>query len=285
MKTNKAILLLSCSDRTGLVSRISNFIFERNGNILDLDEHVDREKNHFSMRVSFDTTNLTISREQLNSAFSPLGDEFNAEWSITFTDNKTKTAIFVSKYDHCLQEILWRYSSKELYTDIPMIISNHKDLEYLAERYEIPFYHFPITKDNKADVEQEELNLLASKGIDTIILARYMQILSADFVKHYPNKIINIHHSFLPAFAGGDPYGQAYKRGVKIIGATSHYVTNDLDEGPIIEQDIIKISHRDSINDLKRKGRDLERIVLARAFELHLRHRILVNDNKTVIFD
>lgn len=285
MKTNKAILLLSCPDRTGLVSRIANFIFERNGNILDLDEHVDREKNHFSIRVSFDTSKLSIGRDQLTNAFKPLGDEFQADWTIRYTDKKPRTAIFVSKYDHCLQEILWRYSGNELYTEIPLIISNHTDLEYLAKRYDIPFYHYPVTKDNKPIMEKEELALLIKENIDTIILARYMQILSPSFVKNYPHQIINIHHSFLPAFAGGDPYGQAYKRGVKVIGATSHYVTDDLDEGPIIDQDIIKITHRDSIRDLKRKGRDLERIVLARAFELHLRHRILVNDNKTIIFE
>lgn len=282
---NKAVLLLSCKDRTGLVSRIANFIFERNGNILDLDEHVDREKNHFSIRVAFDTSNLTIGKEQLAKAFAPLGDEFSAKWEIKFTDKKTKTAIFVSKYDHCLQEILWRYSSGELFTEIPLIISNHPDLEYLAKRYDIPFYLFSVNKSNKEKIEQEELELLKSKDIDSIVLARYMQILSPDFVKNFANNIINIHHSFLPAFAGGDPYGQAFKRGVKIIGATSHYVTNDLDEGPIIEQDIIKISHRDSIDDLKRKGRDLERIVLAKALELHLNNSILVNDNKTVIFE
>lgn len=282
---NKAVLLLSCKDRTGLVSRIANFIFERNGNILDLDEHVDREKNHFSIRVAFDTSNLTIEKEQLSKAFAPLGDEFSAKWEIKFTDKKTKTAIFVSKYDHCLQEILWRYSSGELFTEIPLIISNHPDLEYLAKRYDIPFYLFSVNKSNKEKIEQEELELLKSKDIDSIVLARYMQILSPDFVKNFANNIINIHHSFLPAFAGGDPYGQAFKRGVKIIGATSHYVTNDLDEGPIIEQDIIKISHRDSIDDLKRKGRDLERIVLAKALELHLNNSILVNDNKTVIFE
>ena len=194
-------------------------------------------------------------------------------------------ALFVSKYDHCLQEILWRYEIGEFNTEIALIISNHPDLEPLAQRYHIPYYLFPVSKENKQDVEAKELQLLRQQNIDTIVLARYMQVLSVDFIKQYPQHIINIHHSFLPAFAGGNPYRQAFERGVKIVGATSHYVTEVLDEGPIIEQDIIRISHKDSLDDLIRKGRDLERLVLARALRLHLQDRVLVHGNKTVVFD
>lgn len=286
MSDNKltAILLLSCPDRVGLVSRISHFIFERGGNILDLDEHVDPDEKIFFIRIAWDMKNFTISPSELKEAFKPLAIEFKAVWDIKFAEKKMKLAIFVSKYDHCLQELLWRHSLGEFSAEISLIISNHPDLQPLAEHYHIPYYVFPVTKENKAEQEKKELALLANQEIDAIVLARYMQILSPQIVDIYPNKIINIHHSFLPAFVGGNPYKQAYERGVKIIGATSHYVTEELDEGPIIEQDVTHISHKDTIKDLIRKGRDLERLVLARALHYHCEHRVLVKGKKTIVF-
>lgn len=280
-----AILLLSCPDRMGLVSRISHFIFERGGNITNLREHVDDETGVFFIRVAWKTDNLTIPPEELPEAFAPLAKEFKAKWAIHFTERKHRAAIFVSKYEHCIQDILWRYSIGEYNFEIPLIISNHEKLKKLVDQHNIPFYYFPITSENKTEQEKKEIELLKENKIDFIVLARYMQILSPQLIKQYPNKIINIHHSFLPAFIGSDPYKQAYDRGVKIIGTTSHYVTDELDEGPIIEQDIIRISHKDSVADLKRKGRDLERLVLARAIHFHSNHQILVQGKKTVIFE
>jgi formyltetrahydrofolate deformylase len=287
MKNNDltAILLLSCPDRIGLVARISHFIFERGGNIIDLDEHVDPVEQVFSIRVAWDMNNFSIPSKDVKAAFKPLAKELKATWDIKFLNRKTRIAIFVSKYDHCLHEILWRNKMGEFLTEISLIISNHPDLESLAQQYQIPFHLFPITKENKAEQEMKELKLLDEHNIDTIVLARYMQILSSEFVRNYPNQIINIHHSFLPAFIGSNPYKQAYQRGVKIIGATSHYVTEELDEGPIIAQDIIRISHKDTLKALIRKGRDLERLVLARALHYHFEHRILVRGKKTIIFE
>ena len=280
-----AILLLSCPDRAGLVSRISHFIYERGGNILDLDEHVDTVEKMFFIRVSWSTANFSIPAAELHEAFSPLAKEFGASWKIRLGDRKMRVALFVSRYDHCLQELLWRHSIGEFAIDVPLIVSNHADLEPLARRYGIPFHHVPVTAASKMETEREELELLERHDINTVVLARYMQVLSPQFVERYPARIINIHHSFLPAFVGSSPYRQAYERGVKIIGATSHYVTEDLDQGPIIEQDIVRISHKDTLDDLIRKGRDLERLVLARALRLHSEHRILVNGKKTVAFD
>lgn len=280
-----AILLWSCPDQKGLVARITHFIFERGGNILDLDEHVDAQEQRFFLRIQWAISNNGYGVEDLKNQFAPLALEFHAIYNIRLVNHKRKLALFVSKYDHCLQEILWRYEIGEFNTEIALIISNHPDLEPLAQRYHIPYYLFPVSKENKQDVEAKELQLLRQQNIDTIVLARYMQVLSVDFIKQYPQHIINIHHSFLPAFAGGNPYRQAFERGVKIVGATSHYVTEVLDEGPIIEQDIIRISHKDSLDDLIRKGRDLERLVLARALRLHLQDRVLVHGNKTVVFD
>jgi len=279
-----ALLLLSCPDQSGLVSRISHFIFERGGNVLDLDEHVETEAKRFSLRVAWDMKDFSILPSELDEAFAPLAKEFNAQWKISFLEKKLRIAIFVSRHEHCLQEILWRHSIGEYAVEIPLIISNHSDLKSLAEYYSIPYYVFPITEDNKMEQEEKELQLLSEHRIDTVIMARYMQILSAQFVQEYPDQIINIHHSFLPAFTGGNPYEQAYHRGVKIIGATSHYVTEDLDTGPIIEQDIVRISHRDTVSDLKRKGRDLERLVFARALHSHAEHRVLVCGKKTIVF-
>jgi formyltetrahydrofolate deformylase len=279
-----AILLLSCPDRVGLVARLSHFIFERGGNIIDLEEHVDPDEKIFSIRIAWDIKNFSLKANEIEEAFTPLAKEFNAGWKISFAEKKIRTAVFVSQYDHCLQEILWRYSLGEFANDIVAIISNHQDCKPLAEHNDIPFYFFPVTKETKQEQEQKQLQLLKELKTDTIVLARYMQILTNEFVNKYPNQIINIHHSFLPAFIGSNPYRQAYNRGVKIIGATSHYVTEDLDEGPIIEQDIVRISHKDTLKDLIRKGRDLERLVLARALRLHSEYRVLVRGRKTVIF-
>lgn len=280
-----AVLLLSCRDRPGLVSRISHFIFEQGGNILDLDEHVDTAENMFFIRVAWSIGSASIPAEELSEAFRPLAKEFGAGWKIMIGNGNMRVALFVSRYDHCLQDILWRHSIGELALDIPLIVSNHPDLEPLAERYGIAYHHFPVTAATKTGVEQRELELLEHYDIDTVVLARYMQVLTPRFVERFPSRIINIHHSFLPAFIGGNPYRQAFERGVKIIGATSHYVTEELDQGPIIEQDIVRISHKDTLLDLVRKGRDLERLVLARAVRLHSEHRILVNGKKTVVFD
>jgi formyltetrahydrofolate deformylase len=277
-----AILLLSCRDRMGLISRISHFVFERGGNILDLDEHVDGE--FFFIRLAWDMKNFSVRESDVAEAFAPLAKEFDAKWEINFADRKMRVAVFVSKLDHCLQEILWRQRLAEFNIEIPIIISNHEDLRSLADQYGIPYFVFPITKENKEQQEKQELSLLRENRIDTIVLARYMQVLTPAFVEQYPNNIINIHHSFLPAFVGSNPYKQAYERGVKIIGATSHYVTKDLDDGPIIEQDVIRVSHRDSLEDLMRKGRDLERLILARALYYHAQHRILVHGKKTIVF-
>ncbi len=280
-----AILLFTCKDRQGLVYSISNFIFKHNGNIIDLDEHVDTEGKIFSIRIVWDMKNFSIPRQELKNSLIPLVKEFDADWKLFFSDEKIRTAVFVSKYEHCLQELLWRMRLEEFPVEIPLIISNHEELKPLADYYKIPFYYFPISKENKSEQEKKQLLLLEENKIDTVVLARYMQILSKEFVDRFRNKIINIHHSFLPAFAGGNPYKQAYERGVKIIGATAHYVTEIIDDGPIIEQDIIRISHRDSLNDLIRKGRDLERFVLARALRYHSEHRVLVRSNKTIIFE
>ena len=279
------ILLLSCPDRAGLVSRISHFIYERGGNILDLDEHVDPVGKIFFVRVLWSDEKVSSSVSELEDEFRPLAEEFGASWIIQLTGRKTRIAIFVSRYDHCLLELLWRNRVGEFAVDIALIISNHPDLAPLAAQYGIPFHVFSISRDNKEQVELQELDLLKNNAIDTIVLARYMQVLSPHFVERYQHRLINIHHSFLPAFVGGNPYRQAYERGVKIIGATSHYVTEDLDEGPIIEQDIIRVTHKDTLDDLVRKGRDLERLVLAKALRLHAEHRILVNGKKTIVFD
>ena len=279
-----AVLLLSCPDRRGLVSKITNFIYERSGNIIDLDEHVDPDEQMFSIRAAWDMKEFSIAPENLKETFDKLAEEFDAEYQIHFLEHKSRVAVFVSKYDHCLNEILWRYNTNEYPFEIPLIISNHPDLKPLADQNNIPFYHIPITKENKTEQEELELKLLEEHKIDTVVLARYMQVLTGKIIKKYPNRIINIHHSFLPAFVGSNPYRQAYDRGVKIIGATSHYVTEVLDDGPIIEQDIAPVSHKDSLQELKHKGRDLERLVLARAMIKHIEHRVLARGRKTIVF-
>ena len=283
---NHAILLIHCTDRKGLISTITHFLFEHNGNIIDLDEHVDKAFGIFFMRVEWELDAFDIPKEEIRDAFAhQIANEYEMQWQLHFTDRKPRMAVFVSKASHCLYDILSRHYSGEWQVEIPAIISNHKMHEELAQRYGIPFYFFEINKENKAEVERAQMTLLTELDIDFMILARYMQILSDDFIKSYPNKIINIHHSFLPAFAGAKPYHRAYERGVKIIGATSHYVTADLDAGPILEQDVAKITHKDTVEDLIRKGKDLEKIVLSRAIWTHLERKALVHNNKTVIFD
>jgi formyltetrahydrofolate deformylase len=278
-------LLWSCPDRKGLVSLIARFLFEHGGNILDLDEHVDPREKMFFLRVAWDMSGFAIAPDRLEEGFVPLARECGAQWSIRKGNERRRLAIFVSQHDHCLQEILWRQELGEFQAEIPVIISNHPDAGPLAARYHIPFHVVPVNADTRDTQEAREVALLNEAHVDTIVLARYMQVLSPEFVHRFPHRIVNIHHSFLPAFAGGNPYRQAYDRGVKIIGATSHYATAVLDDGPIIEQDIIRISHKDSLEDLIRKGRDLERLVLARALRLHLEDRVLVHGRKTVVFD
>ncbi|MFW6371088.1 MAG: formyltetrahydrofolate deformylase [Bacteroidota bacterium] len=282
---DQAILLFVCPDQKGLVSTITNFISEKHGNILSLNEYVDTESSTFFLRLEWEKEGLIEDLPDFENKFKTVANSFKGWYRIYNASGKTRTALFVSKYDHCLRDILWRYTMNEFRIEIPLIISNHKDLEHIGARYQIPYYYFPINKNNKTEVEKAEIEILRKNNIDSIVLARYMQILSPDFVTEFLNRIINIHHSFLPAFVGGNPYKQAFQRGVKIIGATSHYVTGELDEGPIIVQDISHISHRDKIDDLIRKGRDLERLVLARALRLHSEHRVLVFGRKTVVFE
>ena len=280
-----AILLVSCPDRKGIVREIASFIATNNGNIIHFDQHIDFQKGIFFARVEWDITEFRIPRDQIGEAFRSIAEKFSMDYRIHFSDYLQKVAIFVSKQGHCLYDLLQRFRSGDLRGSPELVISNHPDLRPVAEFFGVPFYHIPKSRDNKRETEEKELKLLEEKGIDLIVLARYMQILSKDFVDRYRNRIINIHHSFLPAFPGAKPYHRAYERGVKIIGATSHYVTEVLDEGPIIDQDIIRVSHRDSLEDFIRKGKDIERIVLARAVKWHLEHKVLVYEGRTVVFD
>lgn len=280
-----AILLISCPDRRGLVAAVTDFIFRHHGNILTLDQHVDTEEGVFFMRVEFDLDGFALPREAIVPAFQAVAAPFEMTFELHFSDARPRVAIFVSKLGHCLYDMLARWQSGEWAIDIPLIISNHRDLEPVAAQFGIPFHHFEINRDNKPQVEAAQLALIDSVGgVDLIVLARYMQIVSADFISRYPNRIINIHHSFLPAFIGAKPYHAAHNRGVKIIGATSHYVTAELDAGPILEQDVIRVTHRDSVEDMVRKGKDVEKLVLARAVTAHLRRQVLVYNNRTVIF-
>ena len=275
---------MSCPDQAGIVAAISSFIFENEGNIVHLDQHVDSGADAFFMRLEWEVEGFRISRSEIRAAFEPLASRFGMKWSLHFSDIKPRVAIFVTKDNHCLYDLLSRHESGELPMEVPLIVSNRMDLKPAADRFEIPFYHFPITRETKAAQEAEEIALLRDHRIDTIVLARYMQILSSDFVNEFPNQVINIHHSFLPAFPGARPYHSAHERGVKIIGATSHYVTEELDEGPIIAQDVVRVSHRDSVSDFIRKGKDLEQIVLSRAVWFHLRRRVLPFQNRTYVF-
>jgi formyltetrahydrofolate deformylase len=283
---NTAILLVSCPDQKGLNAAIHDFIYRGNGNTLHADEHQDAERNLFLMRVEWDLTDFTVDMREFAKHFQPIADRFGMQWRVALSSYRPKIAIFVSRYDHCLVDLLYRQRSGELACEIPLIVSNHADVQRWADFYDIPLHVIPVTRENKAEAERKELELLRPHGIDLIVLARYMQVLSSDFIRQYPpHRIINIHHSFLPAFVGGKPHQQAFDRGVKLIGATSHYVTEALDDGPIIEQDVVRISHRDPLEDLIQKGRDLEKVVLSRAVRWHIENRILLYGNKTVIFD
>ncbi|MEX2400685.1 MAG: formyltetrahydrofolate deformylase [Rhodothermales bacterium] len=280
-----ARLLIQCPDRPGIVASVSNFLYNHGANITALDQHsTDPEGGVFFMRLEFQTPHLDLSRPVLERSFSDaVASRFEMDWRLSFGSDVKKTAMLVSKYDHALLELLWRSERGELPTEVSMVISNHPDLEEAVARFGIPFHHVPMEKGKKEEGEARMLELLGDE-IDVIVLARYMQILSESFVNRYPNRIINIHHSFLPAFVGASPYRQAYDRGVKLIGATAHYVTHELDMGPIIDQDVIRVSHRQGPEDLKRLGRDIERNVLARAVRWHLEDRMLVHENKTVVF-
>jgi formyltetrahydrofolate deformylase len=284
MKTS-AVLLISCPDRKGIVAGISDFVFRHNGNILHADEHADEESNLFLMRVEFDPSEFDIDLADFSRHFTPIAEKFAMHWRLARSNYRPKMIILVSKYDHCLVDLLYRHKSGELACDIPLIISNHADNQPIADFYRIPYVTIPVPKDDKRHAEEKILALLHQHNPDFMVLARYMQILSTEFVNRYPQRIINIHHSFLPAFVGAKPYHQAFTRGVKLIGATSHYVTEVLDDGPIIEQDVVRISHRDSLDDLLQKGRDLEKVVLSRAVRWHIENRVLLYGNKTVVFD
>jgi formyltetrahydrofolate deformylase len=285
-KKNTAILLIHCPDKQGILATVTEFLNKNRGNIIYLDQHVDRQEKIFYMRVEWELDGFAIPLEKIGEYFDTLiGSPLNMYWRLYFLDEIPRMALFVSKMPHCLFDILARYTAGEWDVEIPLIISNHELLKPVAERFGIDFYYFPVTKENKEVQEKREIELLKKHNIDFVVLARYMQILSKDFVKHFPNKIINIHHSFLPAFAGAKPYHAAHERGVKIIGATSHYVTSELDGGPIIEQDVTRCSHVDTIQKLIRKGRDLEKIVLSQAVYKHLQRKILVYKNRTVVFN
>ncbi len=286
---NSAILLISCPDRKGEVATIADFVYRHGGNILHADEHADEESGLFLMRVEFDPKDFDIDLSQkdlvdFSKQFSPVAEAFQMKWRLAQSSQRQRMIILVSKYDHCLADLLYRHKSGELACDIPLIISNHADNQAIAEFYKIPYAVVPVTKNNKSEAEANIQALIDEQKPDFMVLARYMQILSNAFVHRYPQRIINIHHSFLPAFVGARPYHQAFERGVKLIGATSHYVTEVLDDGPIIEQDVVRVSHRDTVEDLIRKGRDLEKVVLSRAVRWHVENRVLVYGNKTVVF-
>jgi formyltetrahydrofolate deformylase len=281
---SNAILLISCPDQTGLVATVTQFIHANNGNIVHLDQHVDPRQGVFLMKLTWDIDSFWIPRERIAEKFEEIAKRFSMDWCLRFSDHVHRIAVFVSKQGHCLHDILAHTSSGEWNATIPLIISNHTTLEPVANRFGIPFAHVPIDSASKAEAESKQLALLEQHDIDLVVLARYMQIVSEDFVRRLPNRIINIHHSFLPAFAGAKPYHAAHDRGVKIIGATSHYVTAELDAGPIIEQDVERISHKDNVRDLLRKGQDLEKVVLSRAIWHHINHDILVYGNKTAVF-
>ena len=280
-----AKLLLHCPDKPGILAEVTDFITVNKGNIIYLDQYVDHVENIFFMRIEWELKDFLVPQEKIEDYFRTLyGQKYEMDFRLYFSDVKPRMAIFVSKMSHCLFDMLARYTAGEWNVEIPLIISNHPDLQHVAERFGIPFYLFPITKANKEEQERKEMELLAKHKITFIVLARYMQVISEQMINAYPNKIINIHHSFLPAFVGAKPYHAAFQRGVKIIGATSHYVTTELDAGPIIEQDVVRITHKDSIEDLVNKGKDLEKIVLSRAVQKHIERKILAYKNKTVIF-
>ncbi|MCD8165996.1 MAG: formyltetrahydrofolate deformylase [Bacteroides sp.] len=278
-------LLLHCEDKPGILAEVTDFITVNKGNIVYLDQYVDHMENIFFMRIEWELKGFLIPKEKIEDYFETLyAQKYGMSFRLYFSDVKPRMAIFVSKMSHCLYDILARYTAGEWNVEIPLIISNHPDMAHVAERFDIPYYVFPITKENKVEQEEKEMALLAEHNVNFIVLARYMQVISENMIEAYPNRIINIHHSFLPAFVGAKPYHAAFERGVKIIGATSHYVTTELDAGPIIEQDVVRITHKDSVTELVNKGKDLEKIVLSRAVQKHIERKVLAYKNKTVIF-
>jgi formyltetrahydrofolate deformylase len=280
-----AVLLLHSIDRKGLVSMVANFLFAHGGNILHADQHQDAELGLFFMRIEWSLADFDLDEGGFRKAFAPLAESAELSWRAVFGQRRVPVALFVSRYQHCLVDLLYRHQIGELPCELAMVVSNHADARSLAEFYRVPFHHVPVETPGKAEAERRQFELLAEHEVELVVLARYMQVLSPEFVARYPRRIINVHHSFLPAFVGAKPYHAAYERGVKLIGATSHYVTAALDEGPIIEQDVARVSHRDRLEDLIAKGRDLEKMVLSRAVRWHLEHRILCYGNKTVVFD
>ena len=284
-RKESVVLLIHCKDRKGIVARVSGFIHDFGGNILDSDHHTDEETNDFLMRMECATEGLQIASDEIAAAFAPIAKVFEMRYEVHLSSRRTRVGMLVSKQDHCLADLLQRHRRDELHIDIPIIISNHDTCANWAELFKIPFAVHPVTKETKPQQEQHVVSLLKTHHVELVVMARYMQILSANFLSQVGCPVINIHHSFLPAFIGANPYRQAYERGVKIIGATAHYATEDLDEGPITEQDVIRVGHRDTVEDLVRKGRDLEEIVLARAVRRHIEHRVLVYGRKTVVFD
>jgi formyltetrahydrofolate deformylase len=284
MTNPTATLLIYCPDQRGLVAKFANFIYSNGGNIIHADQHTDFAAGLFLTRIEWLLDGFNLPREFIAPAFNAIAQPLNAKWELHFSDTIPRIAIWVSRQDHCLFDLIWRQRAKEFIAEIPLIISNHSILKVVAEQFGIDYQYIPITKDNKVEQEAQQLELLRQYKIDLVVLAKYMQIVSADFIAQFP-QIINIHHSFLPAFVGANPYQRAFERGVKIIGATAHYATADLDAGPIIEQDVVRVSHRDEVDDLVRKGKDLERVVLARAVRSHLQNRVLVYGNRTVVFE
>jgi formyltetrahydrofolate deformylase len=280
---NTAILLIDCPDRRGLVAGIADFLYQNNANILHADQHQDADTALFLMRVEWDLDGFRLDMRSFREQFAPIAERFKMNWQLHLSASRPRVAVFVSLYDHCLADLLYRHRSGELPCEIELVVSNHRKAEALAAFHEIPFHYIPT--DDKPVAERRQLELLSAHQVELVVLARYMQILTADFVRCFPQRIINVHHSFLPAFSGAKPYQRAFQRGVKLIGATSHYVTEVLDDGPIIEQDVVRISHRDQLDDLVQKGRDLEKVVLSRAVRWHIERRILLYGNKTVVFD
>jgi formyltetrahydrofolate deformylase len=279
-------LSISCPDKKGLIAAISSFIAMHDGNILSADQYVSEEGSAmFFMRLEIEGQGFGLERDEFGGAFAPLARQHNMDWHVSYTDTPKRMAILVSRYDHCLTDLLWRWDAGELDAEIPLVVSNHPEVASRVESYSIPFHHLPVSKQTKAEQESKILGLLAGHEVDLVVLARYMQILTPSFVAAYPARIINIHHSFLPAFVGADPYYRAHERGVKVIGATAHYVTEDLDAGPIIHQEVAHVTHRDTVDDLVRVGREVERRVLARAVRWHLEDRVLVDGNRTVVFE
>jgi len=282
---NSAVLLVQCPDRKGLDAAIAEFLYRNDGNILNFEQHSAGQERFYHARVEWDLTGFKLDLDRFDAEFGPVAHRFNMNWSVAIASHRPRVAIFVSKFDHCLVDLLYRQRSGELACDFPIIVSNHADTRHHAEFYGVPFELIPVNKERKAEAEEAQLQLLVERKIDLVVLARYMQILSHQFVQRFPRPVINIHHSFLPAFIGSKPYHQAHQRGVKLIGATAHYVTEVLDDGPIIEQGVVRISHKDDVDDLIEKGRDLEKVVLSRAVRWHVENRILLDGNRTVIFE